>query len=152
MAPRAHVRGAFLLPPWGGVQPGVADGPLRVTSACEPVTLPAHTMAKSRTIYSCSACGAQAAQWAGQCGDCGGWNTLSEIVAAVAPVAGRFAGYSGKATAGVVSLAAVPSSTQIRTSVGMQELDRVLGGGLVAGSVVLIGGDPGIGITVTGEP
>ena len=49
-------------------------------------------MAKSRTIYSCSACGAQAAQWAGQCGDCGGWNTLTEVVAAVAPGSGRFAG------------------------------------------------------------
>ncbi|HYQ71962.1 MAG TPA: DNA repair protein RadA, partial [Gammaproteobacteria bacterium] len=102
-------------------------------------------MAKSRTLYSCSACGAQAAQWAGQCGDCGGWNTLTEVVAAVAPVAGRFAGYSGRETSRVLTLDAVPSGTEVRTSVGMQELDRVLGGGLVAGSVVLIGGDPGIG-------
>jgi DNA repair protein RadA/Sms len=116
-----------------------------MTHGREPVNLAAHTMAKSRTIYSCSVCGAQAAQWAGQCADCGGWNTLAEVVAAVAPVAGRFAGYSGKSTAEVVSLSAVPSGTEIRTSVGLQELDRVLGGGLVAGSVVLIGGDPGIG-------
>jgi DNA repair protein RadA/Sms len=116
-----------------------------MTHGLEPVNLADHTMAKSRTTYSCSACGAQASQWAGQCADCGGWNTLAEVVAAVAPVAGRFAGYSGKSTAEVVSLSAVPSSTEIRTSVGLQELDRVLGGGLVAGSVVLIGGDPGIG-------
>jgi len=102
-------------------------------------------MAKSRTLYSCSACGAQAAQWAGRCHDCGGWNTLTEVVAALKPAAGRFAGYSGARSAEVVSLADVPSNRQIRTSVGLQELDRVLGGGLVAGSVVLIGGDPGIG-------
>ena len=56
----------------------------------------------------------------------------------------RFAGYSGDTTVSVQRLSAVKTDQQVRTSVGMQELDRVLGGGLVAGSVVLIGGDPGI--------
>jgi len=116
-----------------------------MTPVAEPVNLPVPVMAKSRTIYSCSACGAQAAQWAGRCHDCGGWNTLAEVAAAVAPAAGRFSAYSGKHSTEVVSLNAVPVDRQIRSSVGLQELDRVLGGGLVAGSVVLIGGDPGIG-------
>jgi DNA repair protein RadA/Sms len=102
-------------------------------------------MAKAKTSYTCSACGAQFPQWAGQCSDCGGWNTLSEAVAMPAGPARRYGGYTGKATATVTPLSAVASGAQLRHSVGLQELDRVLGGGLVAGSVVLLGGDPGIG-------
>ena len=102
-------------------------------------------MAKSRTLYTCSACGAESSQWAGQCNDCGGWNTLSEVVVMPKAVAARFSGYSGEAPQTVQRLSAVKTDQQLRTSVGMQELDRVLGGGLVTGSVVLIGGDPGIG-------
>ena len=102
-------------------------------------------MAKTKILYTCSACGAQSPQWAGQCSDCGGWNTLSEVVAMPAPAAARFSGYSGAAPVAVQRLSAIKTDQQLRTSVGMQELDRVLGGGLVAGSVVLIGGDPGIG-------
>jgi DNA repair protein RadA/Sms len=102
-------------------------------------------MAKTKVLYTCSACGAQSPQWAGQCSDCGGWNTLSEVVAMPAPAAARFSGYSGSAPVAVQRLSAIKTDQQLRTSVGMQELDRVLGGGLVAGSVVLIGGDPGIG-------
>ena len=102
-------------------------------------------MAKTRTLYTCSACGAQSPQWAGQCSDCGGWNTLSEVVAMPKAVTSRFTGYSGDAPMTVQRLSAVKTDQQLRTSVGMQELDRVLGGGLVSGSVVLIGGDPGIG-------
>jgi DNA repair protein RadA/Sms len=102
-------------------------------------------MAKPKITYACSACGARSAQWAGQCGECGGWNTLSEI-AAIKSVAGqRYTGYTGTTTAQVVTLASVQPEGQVRNSVGLGELDRVLGGGLVPGSVVLIGGDPGIG-------
>jgi DNA repair protein RadA/Sms len=99
-------------------------------------------MARTKTIYTCSACGARFPQWAGQCNDCGGWNTLAE---AMAPAAGRLVGYSGGGGSHVTQLSAVRADAQLRFSVGLQELDRVLGGGLVCGSVVLIGGDPGIG-------
>ena len=102
-------------------------------------------MAKSKTLYSCSACSSQSPQWAGQCSDCGGWNTLSEVVVMAKSASARFAGYSGDTAASVQRLSAVKTDQQVRTSVGMEELDRVLGGGLVTGSVVLIGGDPGIG-------
>ena len=102
-------------------------------------------MAKPKTVYTCSACGGQSPQWAGQCSDCGGWNTLLEgVSAAVAPVR-RYSGYSGVQAKQVMPLSAVRPESQLRNSVGLQELDRVLGGGLVAGSVVLLGGDPGIG-------
>jgi len=102
-------------------------------------------MAKTKILYTCSVCGAQSPQWAGQCSDCGGWNTLSEVVAMTKPASSRFSGYSGDAAVAVQRLSAIKTDQQLRSSVGMQELDRVLGGGLVAGSVVLIGGDPGIG-------
>ena len=102
-------------------------------------------MAKPKILYTCSVCGAQSPQWAGRCSDCGGWNTLSEVVAITKSSSSRFSGYSGEAPVAVQRLSAIKTDQQLRTSVGMQELDRVLGGGLVAGSVVLIGGDPGIG-------
>ena len=102
-------------------------------------------MAKAKITYTCSDCGNVSPQWAGRCSECGGWNTLGESVAAVKPASGRFANWSGNSVAQVTPLSAVQADTQSRQSVGMQELDRVLGGGLVAGSVVLIGGDPGIG-------
>jgi DNA repair protein RadA/Sms len=102
-------------------------------------------MAKAKTLYSCSSCGARAPQWAGQCTDCGAWNTLIEVVAVATTPAGRFSGYAGDTTNTVTRLSAVEADRQVRTPVGFSELDRVLGGGLVSGSVVLIGGDPGIG-------
>ena len=102
-------------------------------------------MAKAKITYTCSDCGNVSPQWAGRCSECGGWNTLGESVAAVKPASGRFANWSGNSVAQVTPLSAVQADTHSRQSVGMQELDRVLGGGLVTGSVVLIGGDPGIG-------
>jgi DNA repair protein RadA/Sms len=101
-------------------------------------------MAKTKTSYTCNACGARFPQWAGRCSDCGGWNTLTEAMEA-GPAASRFASYSGDGGSSVRQLSAVSTDAQLRTSVGLQELDRVLGGGLVSGSVVLVGGDPGIG-------
>ncbi len=97
-----------------------------------------------RSVYVCSACGAQQPKWAGQCPDCKAWNTLQETVASDAPRGGRFAGYAGDGVR-VQSLAEVSPEAEARLTTGSSELDRVLGGGLVAGSVVLIGGDPGIG-------
>ena len=105
-------------------------------------------MAKAaRPIYVCSDCGASFPKWAGQCADCGAWNTLLEQApSAAAPSGGRFAGYSGDAKAqSVRRLSEVAAESTQRTGTGLGELDRVLGGGLVLGSVVLIGGDPGIG-------
>ena len=105
-------------------------------------------MSKSaKTLYTCGACGGQSPKWAGQCPDCGAWNTLEETRAvAAAKGAPRFAGYAGDAgDIKVRNLSEVAAERTERGPTGLPELDRVLGGGLVQGSVVLIGGDPGIG-------
>ena len=106
-------------------------------------------MAKSKTIYSCTECGASAPKWQGQCPGCGQWNTLVETVAE--PLA-TGAGNRYASLAGVVAsesklqkLAEINPTEEPRQPTGIEEFDRVLGGGLVAGGVVLIGGDPGIG-------
>ena len=104
-------------------------------------------MAKPKTVYFCSACGAQAPKWSGQCADCGAWNTLSETVAMNPTTirninAGSFA---GSETEKIQSLHEVMPDDVQRVTTGLAEFDRVLGGGLVPGSVTLIGGDPGIG-------
>jgi DNA repair protein RadA/Sms len=102
---------------------------------------------KPKVSYTCNECGAQASKWTGQCSDCGAWNTLQETVATATSSSrpGPFAGYAGTAGIVVQNLAQVALGEEIRLTCGIGELDRVLGGGLVAGSVVLIGGDPGIG-------
>jgi DNA repair protein RadA/Sms len=106
-------------------------------------------MAKAKSAYVCSQCGAEYTKWQGQCEACGAWNALTEFVVAPAgPGAGnaRRSGYSGAASqAQIVALTEVAAAAEVRTSIGIGELDRVLGGGLVDGSVVLVGGDPGIG-------
>lgn len=99
---------------------------------------------KTRSSYVCNACGARQSKWAGQCPDCGAWNSLVETAEVARPPAR--AGYAGMAeSARVEALADVSPEERIRVSSGIGELDRVLGGGLVMGSVVLLGGDPGIG-------
>ncbi len=103
-------------------------------------------MSKTKYVYSCSACGAQAPKWAGQCGDCGAWNTIIEMAAAAGPGRHpRFAGFTGSLSTEIVSLTEVSPEQITRQATGIGEFDRVLGGGLVPGSVSLIGGDPGIG-------
>ena len=98
---------------------------------------------KVKVSYVCGECGAQYPKWAGQCTDCGSWNSLQETLSAPA---GRSGGYTGTAvSAQIQNLAQVQLDEQTRLATGIGELDRVLGGGLVVGSVVLIGGDPGIG-------
>jgi DNA repair protein RadA/Sms len=100
-------------------------------------------MAKTKTVYSCTDCGGQALKWQGQCPHCQAWNTLEEAIAEAAPSANRFAliAEGGK----LQRLSEVEAREEERISTGVPEFDRVLGGGLVAGGVVLIGGDPGIG-------
>jgi DNA repair protein RadA/Sms len=101
-------------------------------------------MNKNRAVYVCDACGGRTLQWAGQCPECGGWNTLVEAPAPMRPgKAISRSGYAGQTA--VRPLAEVEGQAQPRLGSGLAELDRVLGGGLVAGSVTLIGGDPGIG-------
>jgi len=95
-------------------------------------------MAKTKITFVCAACGALSPKWQGQCADCGAWNTFVEGARPQTHPARQ----SGDA---VRSLADVGAADEPRIEVGLDELDRVLGGGLVAGSVVLLGGDPGIG-------
>ncbi|ROO37459.1 DNA repair protein RadA [Salinisphaera orenii] len=103
-------------------------------------------MARNKTVFVCESCGASHAKWAGQCADCGAWNTLTESVAAAPAKPGAAAPASFADTAPRVErLDAIRPTETARTATGMSELDRVLGGGLVPGSVILIGGDPGIG-------
>lgn len=103
-------------------------------------------MARKKTVYTCQKCGAMTPKWVGQCPECEEWNTLDETVIEEAPSTyhGQRSGYSGT-DASVCLLDAVEAVEQARTTTGIAELDRVLGGGLVGGSIVLIGGDPGIG-------
>jgi DNA repair protein RadA/Sms len=99
-------------------------------------------MAKERTTYSCTECGGTSVQWLGKCPSCSAWNTLIETVAEPA-VKHR---YQALATAQpVATLSQIEAADVDRRPTGVDELDRVLGGGIVAGGVVLIGGDPGIG-------
>ncbi|MGN7725545.1 DNA repair protein RadA [Luteimonas sp. 22616] len=105
---------------------------------------------KVRTAYVCSECGGEHNKWQGQCGECGAWNSLSEIVlesaAAAKSPASRRSGWAGKVDAPkVTALKDVRHHEDARVTTGIGEFDRVLGGGLVEGAVVLVGGDPGIG-------
>ena len=97
-------------------------------------------MAKAKTQFVCQNCGAASPKWAGQCADCGEWNSLVEA-AVQKPLRGTAAGLR----AVVRRLSEVQSEDAPRVSSGLPEMDRVLGGGLVPGAVILIGGDPGIG-------
>ena len=106
--------------------------------------------AKPRTAHVCTECGAEHAKWQGQCEACGAWNTLAEIALEAASQAkspsSRRAGWAGKVDAPrITPLAEVRVDAQARASTGIGEFDRVLGGGLAEGAVVLVGGDPGIG-------
>ena len=98
-------------------------------------------MAKQKTQYVCQECGYSTPRWAGRCDSCGAWNTFVEE---------RTAGSSAKRarrepTAAIQPITAIDSTKEFRLLTGMAELDRVLGGGIVPGSVTLLGGDPGIG-------
>ena len=101
-------------------------------------------MAKDKSVFTCNECGGTSPKWLGKCPSCAAWNTLVESVASPDNgVRNRFASLAG--TAQVAVLADIEASDVDRTATGHSELDRVLGGGIVQGGVVLIGGDPGIG-------
>ncbi len=101
-------------------------------------------MAKTKTVFYCTACGNETPKWQGRCPSCGEWNTMTEHVEK--PVA---VGKARSAPVGISrtaqKLSEVQTDRETRFSTGMGELDRVLGGGAVAGSLVLVGGAPGIG-------
>ncbi|QEH09185.1 DNA repair protein RadA [Histophilus somni] len=105
-------------------------------------------MAKSpKTAYVCNDCGAEFARWQGQCSACKAWNTISEVrLVSTAKVKNdRFSGYAGEAKAKIQTLAEISLQETPRFTSGFRELDRVLGGGIVPGSAILIGGHPGAG-------
>ena len=98
-------------------------------------------MAKQRIFYTCGQCGASTPQWRGQCPDCGAWNSLAESIAETGGTRPRAPAAPGRP----VATSSVDLAPDTRTGTDLAELDRVLGGGLVAGAVVLVGGEPGIG-------
>jgi DNA repair protein RadA/Sms len=98
-------------------------------------------MAKQKTVYSCTECGGQTLKWQGQCSHCQAWNTLVETIAEKS--VSRFSPVSE--TGQVQNLSTIEAREEPRYPTGIEELDRVLGGGMVQGGVVLLGGDPGIG-------
>lgn len=101
-------------------------------------------MSKNKLSFCCQSCGTLHPKWTGQCTGCNGWNTITEEVAAAAPASSRFQSYSGSQTA-MTRMEDVTLHEETRLSSGSLELDRVLGGGIIMGSAILIGGDPGIG-------
>jgi len=101
-------------------------------------------LAKRKTVYVCSDCGADFAKWQGQCAECKEWNTLSSLSVETASSVSRKKGFAGQLQS-AQTLAEVSSEDMPRISSGLVEFDRVLGGGLVPGSAVLIGGSPGAG-------
>lgn len=105
-------------------------------------------MLKTKTAYVCNDCGSESTKWQGQCKDCGAWNTLSEFVVSSPKAKGgvrAYQGYAAEKQNSVQTLSEIPHEKISRLLTGTEELDRALGGGLVKGSVNLIGGDPGIG-------
>lgn len=96
---------------------------------------------KQKTIFTCQECGNQSPKWLGKCPDCGSWNSMSEEAVIKSGTRERASGARNRP----VAICDVPAQTEARVSCGIAEFDRVLGGGIVPGSLVLIGGDPGIG-------
>jgi DNA repair protein RadA/Sms len=103
-------------------------------------------MAKTKTTYYCQSCGAQHSKWMGQCSRCGQWNTVvEEVLSAPSKSGWKATKQSGPGPSKVTAVTDFKPELNQRSTTADEELDRVLGGGLVAGSVVLIGGEPGIG-------
>ena len=102
-------------------------------------------MGKEKTVFFCTECGAETPKWSGQCAACGAWNTIAEAPKNRKTKATGMVSASHAGVAGPVSLKDIDAREEARISTGMEELNRVLGGGIVGGSLVLASGDPGIG-------
>lgn len=105
-------------------------------------------MAKSKYIYTCNQCGYESTKWNGKCPSCGAWNSFEEDIADTAPVGMRSSASNGAApdlSDNILELEDIGADSDVRYDTGIGELNRVLGGGLVKGSLVLLGGEPGIG-------
>ena len=102
-------------------------------------------MAKAKTLFVCSECGYETARWLGRCPDCGNWNTLTEQAPKVEFTSEKKLKRAPGADAQALRIDQIPDDALVRCPSGISELDRVLGGGIVEGSFVLVGGDPGIG-------
>ena len=102
-------------------------------------------MSKSKSVYVCSECGFESAKWYGKCPECGEWNTMAEEIATVSSGKGNGLKKSVSSVQKVMRLNEITGDVEKRISTGIKEFDRVLGGGIVIGSLVLISGDPGIG-------
>lgn len=100
---------------------------------------------KIKTVFVCSSCGYESPKWNGRCPDCGEWNTLEEEVKNPVSAAAKRGAYTGQSLLEAIPLNRISEATEHRYLTGMPELDRVLGDGIVKGSLVLLGGDPGIG-------
>lgn len=99
---------------------------------------------KEKTLFACTACGHEASKWLGRCPACGAWNTMEEVAQKPAVMEKPLKQRPGTGSQ-ALPLDSIPDEAQNRALTGMSELDRVLGGGVVEGSVMLVGGDPGIG-------
>jgi len=103
-------------------------------------------MAKVKSVYACTACGYETPKWVGRCPGCGAWNTLEESIAAVEEKAPKASAKQRPGTGATpLLLKDIPEDSTLREETGIAELDRVLGGGIVEGGLMLIGGDPGVG-------
>ena len=105
-------------------------------------------MAKSKYIYTCNQCGYESSKWNGKCPSCGAWNSFEEDIADISPAGGRISSSVGAVpdlSDNILELEDIGADSDVRYDTGIGELNRVLGGGLVKGSLVLLGGEPGIG-------
>ena len=101
-------------------------------------------MAKEKTLFACTACGYETSRWVGRCPGCGAWNTMVESAPIVTGAPAKAPKQRPGTGASAMLLREIPEDVAVRSSTGISELDRVLGGGIVEGALMLIGGDPGI--------